>query len=387
VCDPDRVNVLIYGASDICLELRHEVPLAIMDPFLYLEAGERRAVLTNPLEEQRIAAAAPDLERIMGADLGSDELIAEGHPRWWIRHELCVRAVAALGIREAVVPPGFPFALAERLRAAGVAIEPDETLFDERRRNKSDAELAGIRRACVVAIASMGEAARILREATIDGDRLLDGGETLTVETLRARVRELSARAGAPIGADMIVRAMTANAAIGHDPGSGLLPPHTPIQIDLWPREEASGCWSDMKRTFVRGEISDAIADLYALVLDTHERVCAAVAPGAQAAELHDLACEPFERAGHPTLRTKARGETLRSGFYFCLGHGVGLDVHEEPLLCIGSTDTLVIGDVIAVEPGLVVPGLGGAGVEDLLLLTAAGCERLTGEFSYGLRP
>jgi Xaa-Pro aminopeptidase len=381
------VNVLIYGASETCLELRHEVPLAILDPFLYLEAGARRAVLTNPLEEARIAAAAPTLELILGDDLGLDELRAQGHPRWWVRHELCVRAAAAMGIREATVPPDFPLALAERLRAAGIALAVDETLFDERRRHKSEAELAGIRRASQVAVAAMREAARILREAAIEGEHLLLDGEALTSEALRSRVRELCARAGAPVGADMIVRGMTPAAAIGHDVGAGPLPAHTPIQIDLWPRDEVSGCWSDMTRTFVRGEISDAVGALYGLILDTHARVCAAVTAGAGGLELHDLACERFEAAGHPTLRTKTAGEPLRSGFYFCLGHGVGLDVHEGPLLCIGSTDVLAAGDVIAVEPGLVVPGVGGAGVEDLLIVTAEGSERLTGDVGYGLSP
>ncbi|HZL54420.1 MAG TPA: M24 family metallopeptidase, partial [Solirubrobacteraceae bacterium] len=118
-----------------------------------------------------------------------------------------------------------------------------------------------------------------------------------------------------------------------------------------------------------------------------HELVCAAVAAGAGGAALHDLACDRFEAAGHPTLRSKVPGETLRSGFYFCLGHGVGLDVHEAPLLCIGSTDIVAAGDVIAVEPGLVVPGVGGAGVEDLLAVSAEGCERLTGDLGYGLSP
>ena len=382
------MNVLIYGATEVCPQLRHEVPVAIGDPFLYLEAGERRAVLTNALEEERIRAVAPHLELILGSELGFDELVAAGHPRWWVSQELCVRAAAALGIESAAVPPDFPLALAERLREAGVALEVDALRFDERRRRKSDAELAGIRRASVVAVTAMREAARILREATIAGASLLSpDGEPLRSETLRARVRELCARAGAPVGADMIVRAMTPDAAIGHDPGSGPLPADTPIQIDLWPCDEASGCWSDMTRTFVRGEISDAIGRLHELVLETHELACAGVAAGARGGELHDLASARFEAAGHPTLRTKAPGETLRAGFYFCLGHGVGLEVHEEPLLCIGSTDTLVDGDVVAVEPGLVVPGLGGLGVEDLLLVREGGNERLTGELGYGLVP
>ena len=60
------MNVLIYGDTETSPALRHEVPLAIGDPFLYLEADGRRAVLTNALEEARIARAAPDLECLSG---------------------------------------------------------------------------------------------------------------------------------------------------------------------------------------------------------------------------------------------------------------------------------------------------------------------------------
>ena len=108
----------------------------------------------------------------------------------------------------------------------------------------------------------------------------------------------------------------------GHEPGSGPLPPHTPIEIDLWPQDEASGCWSDMTRTFVKGEVSDAIAELYRLVLDAHEQTCAAVAVGAEGPRLYGIACDVFEAAGYPTGRSKTPGETLREGFYFALGHG-----------------------------------------------------------------
>ncbi|MGA8335070.1 MAG: hypothetical protein WB761_10025, partial [Solirubrobacteraceae bacterium] len=69
------MNVLIYGDTETSPALRHEVPLAIGDPFLYLEADGRRAVLTNALEEARIARAAPDLERLLGDAFGRDELI------------------------------------------------------------------------------------------------------------------------------------------------------------------------------------------------------------------------------------------------------------------------------------------------------------------------
>jgi Xaa-Pro aminopeptidase len=94
-----------------------------------------------------------------------------------------------------------------------------------------------------------------------------------------------------------------------------------------------------------------------------------------------------FEAAGQPTQRTKARGETLRHGFYFSLGHGVGLEVHEAPLLGRTGRDELVAGDVVAVEPGTVDPEVGGTRVEDLIAVTEQGGDRLTSSFPYGLRP
>jgi Xaa-Pro aminopeptidase len=381
------VNVLIYGKTGTSAALRHEVPLAIVDPLLYLEAEGRRAILTNPLEEDRIAQAAPDLERLLIDVLGWDELIAEGRSQTEIEWELCVRAVAKLGIEEAIVPPDFPLGLADRLRRAAVALRPDEMVFRERRRRKSAAEMDGIRRAAHVACQAMTEAGRMLREAVIDGEALLLAGERLTAETVRARLREICARDRAPTPEDIIVRPAGPHAAIGHDPGAGPLPAHIPIEIDLWLQDERSSCWADMTRTFLRGEISESIAQLHALVLDAHERACRAVQPGVTGVELYGLACEVFEAAGHPTQRTKTPGKTLSEGFYFELGHGVGLEVHEAPELGRSGTDPLIAGDVIAVEPGTVISGVGGVGVEDLLIVTLEGSECLTGACPYDLAP
>jgi Xaa-Pro aminopeptidase len=381
------VNILIYGDTVTSPALRHEVPISIGDPFLYLETDGRRAVLTNALEDERIARDAPELERMLEDHLGRDELIGSGLSRGEIERELCVRAVNRLGITQAVVPPGFPLALADRLREGGVSLAPDENVFIDRRRHKSAAQMNGIRRASDAAVAAMGAAAAMLREAEIDGDRLFWAGELLTAEVVRERIREVCTQAGAPAPPDIMVKPMGPNPAGGHDPGAGPLPPHTPIEIDLWPRDESTGCWSDMTRAFVCGDISDAIAEIHALVLDAHERVCSAARPGARCSDLYGIACDVFEAAGHPTGRTKAPGEILREGFFFGLGHGVGLEVHEDPSLGRSGRASLIAGDVIAVEPGTSVRALGGTRVEDLLLVTDDGNERLTGSFPYGLVP
>jgi Xaa-Pro aminopeptidase len=381
------VNVLIWGDTDTSPALRHEVPLSIGDPFLYLESDGRRVVVTNALEEARIARAAPDLERLLIDALGRDELLAAGWPLLEIELEVWVRATERLGIKDAVVPPEFPVALADRLRARGVELTPEEGPFTERRRRKTPAEMAGIRRAADAALAAMGEAAGLLRAAEIrDGGLWLDG-ERLTSETVRARIREVCNRAGAPAPADIMVKPEGPHPSIGHDPGVGPLPAHTPIVIDMWPRDEVSDCWADMTRTFVRGEVSDAIAELHQLVLTAHERACAAVRPGIPGVEVYGIACDVFEAAGHPTARTKRPGETLREGFYHGLGHGVGLQVHEAPALGRSGTEPLIAGDVIAVEPGTVVASLGGARVEDLLIVTDQGSESLTETFPFDLAP
>lgn len=381
------MNILIYGDTVTSPAMRHEVPISIGDPFLYLETSGRRGVLTNALEDARIARDAPELERMLGEQLGRDELIEAGLSRAEIDRELCVRAVEQFGVREAIVPPQFPIALADRLRVGGVDLRSEESVFADRRRRKSAAEMRGIQRAAEAALAAMGAAAAMLRDAQIDGDSLLLSGELLTAEAVRERIREVCAQAGAPAPPDIMVKPMGPNPAGGHDPGAGPLAAHVPIEIDLWPRDEQSGCWADMTRTFVRGDISDPIAEIHALVLDAHERVCAAARPGVRCVDLYGIACDVFEAAGHPTGRTKAPGETLREGFYFGLGHGVGLEVHEDPPLGRTGHTALIAGDVIAVEPGTSIRELGGTRVEDLLVVTEGGNERLTGAFPYGLVP
>jgi Xaa-Pro aminopeptidase len=378
--------VLICGDTLRSPELRHEVPLGIGDPFLYLEVDGRRAVLTNVLEVDRIAQQAPELERLLGEQFGRDELIAQGLSYEQIDRELYVRAVHELGIAKAAVPPDFPLGVADRLRAEGIELTPDDELFVERRRHKTDAELAGIRRAARAAVAGIEECARVLREAEIDGDGLRCDGEVLTSELLRGRVREVCARLGAPAPDDIIVAPMRPGDTVGHEAGSGPLPAHAPICLDLWPQDEASGCWADMTRTWVRGDITDAMADLHRLVLEAHERSLAAIRPGVPGVEIYGAACDVFEAAGHPTQRTKKPGETLQHGFYFGLGHGVGLEVHEAPALGRTGRAPLLAGDVVAVEPGTFDPQHGGMRVEDLVLVTDDGYELLT-ERSYDLVP
>ena len=98
-----------------------------------------------------------------------------------------------------------------------------------------------------------------------------------------------------------------------------------------------------------------------------------------------DGTCDIFEAAGYKTQRKKEEGKPLEEGFFHSLGHGVGLEVHEEPTLGRAPGE-LVAGDVIAVEPGLYRNGYGGCRLEDLVLVTEGGGEVLT-DYPYDLEP
>src|SRR6478736_4244762 len=126
--------------------MRHEVPVLVPDPFLYVEKDGKKITASTAFEVERIKAAG--IEAHAWEEFGYDELLAEGVPReevTWLRINL--NASRAFGITEAVVPRTFPVIVADHLRANGISVTPDHHFFAGRRRVKNDAEIAGIRKA------------------------------------------------------------------------------------------------------------------------------------------------------------------------------------------------------------------------------------------------
>jgi Xaa-Pro aminopeptidase len=376
-------DVLIYGDSIRFPELRHELPIAVPDAFLYVEAGGRKHAVISSMEIPRLEEAG-GIECHPHEEFGIDELIAAGLKRDELHDEISVRAVQALGLTSAVVPFFFPLGLADRLRAEGVEISVDQELFQERRRVKSAAELAGIRRAQRAAEAGMGAARELLRRAgAADGVATLDD-EPLTSERLKAAISAAFVEHGCT--ADEFVVSHGPQSAIGHHMGAGPIRTGEPIVIDLWPRDNESACYADMTRTFCVGEPSAELREWHRLAREALDRTRALLRAGAVGRAVYDESCDVFEGAGYPTQRTKTPDEPLLDGYFHSLGHGVGLEVHEEPGLGITGTSALVAGDVVTLEPGLYRRGVGGCRLEDLLLITEDGVESLT-DFPYDLEP
>lgn len=206
-------DVLIWGDSMRSPEIRHEVPVAVPDPFLFVERDGRRVAVVTAFEIPRIAAGAPDVEPIPPEKLGADELIAQGVKPHEVMLQVYTRACRELGIASAAVPPGFPVEIADRLRSEGIEITVDRTLFENRRRSKNATEVAGLRRAQKACEAALDVAREMLRNATANGTLMLDG-KPLTVERIKLEVERVFSEHGA--AADEFIVSHGAQTAIGH---------------------------------------------------------------------------------------------------------------------------------------------------------------------------
>jgi Xaa-Pro aminopeptidase len=122
--------ILLYGDTVRAPALRHEVPLAIVDPFLLVEVDGRRVAFVVELELPRVAELE-GLETLTTEALGIAELRAR-MPQQQAAFEVVRRACVALGVSDAVVPGDFPLALARALEAAGIGLEPRDDVCPQR---------------------------------------------------------------------------------------------------------------------------------------------------------------------------------------------------------------------------------------------------------------
>ena len=375
--------MLLVGDSERSTELRQEVGIPIGDPFVYAELGGRRVAVVWSIEGERIVEVEPGIEIVPTESFTIEDIIREVDDVYEIWPTQCVRFVRSLGLRSALVPSTFPVGVADALRADGVELTVDQGHFDDRRRAKSPRQLEGIRAAQAAAEAGMAAVAEALRRSAPGEDGRLLQGEPLTCERLKRLATDAFGEHGCR-GDDLVV-ARGAQAANGHDTGSGRIGNDEVVLCDFFPRHVESACFGDLTRTFRVGAPDETISGWHRDCLEALDLAVAMVRPGMDGSEMNLAVCVFFEERGHPTTLSQPDGVPLRDGFFHALGHGVGLDLHEAPGLGrVGQP--LVAGDVIALEPGLYREGWGGVRIEDVVVVTDDGCEVL-GTLSRGLAP
>jgi Xaa-Pro aminopeptidase len=280
-------------------------------------------------------------------------LMLEGETARFLGEHLASMAPAATRI--GIEAPHVSVALQQKLAAAfgpDIELVPTADVVETLRLVKDASELDAIRRSAAL-IAPVYEA---IAAEGLGGKRELD---------VAWRVRELFHQQGADGLAFETIVASHERGAMPHaTPSEAVIAAGTLVTIDL-------GCYldgyaSDCTRTFAVGEPDADLAEIYGICLEAQLAAMDAVKPGAGGRDVDAVAREVIVAAGH--------GDHFGHG----LGHGVGLAIHEGPRLATSSRATLEVGMVVTVEPGIYVPGRGGVRIEDLVIVTDSGAERLT---------
>ena len=377
--------ILLHAESTANADMYAATGFLAGDPFGCLIDGDSLVLLVGDFERPRAQRESRATEVVIGSELGLAELFERGISIEEIERELTVRLLDRYGVRELIVPDWLPVALADRIRAEGIELDVRGELMAERRRSKSAADLASTIEAQRVTSASMELIRSLLRASTPDADgALMLDGSPLTSERVQGEIRVLWAREGCE-GETPIV-AGGVQSADGHELGRGPLRAGEPIVCDLFPRHTAGRHHADMTRTFCVGEPPAQLVEMHAAACAALEEARSQLRPGVLGSDLNRRMCEVLRDHGHGSqLFPRESIEGAKSSVCdHSLGHGVGLEIHEQPMLGRSGHSPLVVGDVVTIEPGLYDPAFGGVRVEDLCVITESGATTLT-SFPFGL--
>jgi Xaa-Pro aminopeptidase len=370
---------LIIAASEQDSNLYYATRFLAPDPFVLLQDWRAKVLLMSDLELDRAKAQATvdavfsysDYEAKARAESGSTPTLIQT-----LSVLLRERQIIRL-----LVPADFPLGHADGLRQAGFQVEAQPNPYFPERLVKRQDEIDAITAAQRATETAVDEAVRLIAASRIKDDLLYaptnGGGSTdrtdapLTSERIKQVINLKLMELG--YVAQHTIVACGRQACDPHNEGSGPLRPHQPIILDVFPRSSSTRYFADMTRTIVRGRASDGQKRLYDLVRQGQELAFERIKAGAEGQAIHEAIVALFDQAGCPSGLINGRMQ----GYFHGTGHGVGLDIHEAPRIS-RSGSRLEAGHVVTVEPGLYYPEIGAVRLEDLVVVTEAGCINLT---------
>ena len=344
--------------------------------------GEEPMLLCWPMEREEAATSGLTIVNMGQYDFTS--ILREKGNRLAATVELHRRVFADLGVSGKV---GF-YGLADRGRAwillnalnaqlENIQVHGDYgvTLIDAARATKDAAEAERIREASRRTCDIIGQTVEFLKSHQVKNNALLQAdGSPLTIGRVHEQINRFLAeqRLEDPEG---FIFSIGRDAGIPHNKGRAedIIELGKTIVFDIFPREAGGGYFADVTRTFCLGYAPPEVEKAYRDVYECSEKMIGSYEVGAKARRYQQETCEFFESRGHPTIASDPKTE---SGYVHSLGHGLGLNVHEEPRFSDtpSNTDVLKSGHVFTCEPGLYYPDRGfGMRIEDDLWIDPDG--------------
>ena len=376
---------LIIGDSESFADLYYATRFRVGVPVVYLEIGKKKILLVGDLEYGRARTEA-DVDEFVST--ASYERLLEDAKRPVSLPavlDLYLKDHGAAGPGNAVpplpprggathpplmVPAAFSFGYAESLRELGYEVKVKPDPFFPARTVKTPTEISAIEEVQSYAEEAMELAVNLLKTSEIRDDTLWLNGSPLTAEQVRHEMQKLLLEKNC--AAASIIIAGGNQGADPHSRGTGPLPAHQTIILDVFPRSFDHHYWGDMTRTVVRGVASPAVKKLYQDVLESQELAFSMIKDGVEGRTVHAAVVDSLKNAGNSNGETSGK----KTGFIHSTGHGVGLEIHELPR--IGKLScTLEAGQVVTVEPGLYYPGVGSVRLEDIVVVTTDGIRDL----------
>lgn len=282
------------------------------------------------------------------------------------------QAVIRAGCNRVIADRTLPLSFTDELIRAGIIVEYDPDLGVLNRRAKDDQEIEHLREAQAMTERAIERACQAIANATPGKDGILHhDGQPLDAERVRFGIDAFLLARGY-VNPRSIVAAGTQGADC-HNLGEGPIYTSQPVIIDVFPQNRETKYNGDCTRTVVHGDIPDEIKNMHTAVLKAKAAATAATKPGATGEAVHQATIAAMHSLGYAMgFPTDDNPTTMPHG----TGHGIGLDVHEPPLLDLKGPQ-LILGDALTIEPALYNKHLGGVRVEDMVIVTEDGCENL----------
>ena len=354
---------LICAAPEFCADLLYAGGFNAPDSIVWFQTSGFQAIVVSILEYERATVQAKKNIRV----LPLEEFFTKEDK--FKTDDLLIRRISEkYGISEWEVPEDFPLAIADLLRKHGISVVPAGKFFPKRE-FKNSAEIKKIARAMSATQDAMNLAKEILKQSVIGKNMMLHcGKKVLTSEVLRMEIEGFLKARG--FTAARTITAHGTQCSQPHNVGSGPILAGETVVVDIFPRDDETGYWGDMTRTFVKGEPLPVVKRAYEAVLAASQAAEQMIRAGVIAADVHNKAKEIMANAGFETGKNK---DGIPCGFIHGLGHGVGLEIHEAPRVSPANPGPLKKGQVISNEPGLYHPSWGGIRLEDVLVVTETG--------------